>query len=74
MATSSILKTFVISGEEAVSNFIDLLYSEPIPLEHPERYHIVEDPEEVRKIGEAWEKKLAEYEAEDKVKANGKLQ
>ena len=31
MATSSIFKTFVISGEEAVSNFIDLLYSEPIP-------------------------------------------
>lgn len=73
MATSSIFKTFVISGEEAVSNFIDLLYSEPHPLENPERYHIVDDPEEVRKIFEGWEKKLAEYKAEDEAKANGNV-
>ena len=73
MATSSIFKTFVISGEEAVSNFIDLLYSEPHPLENPERYHIVDDPEEYRKFAEGWEKNLAKFKAEDEAKANGKL-
>ena len=74
MATSSIFKTFVISGEEAVSNFIDLLYSEPHPLENPERYHIVDDPEEVRKFFEGWEKNLAKMKAEDEAKANGNVQ
>ena len=71
MATSSIFKNFVIEGEEAVSNFIDLLFSEPIPRDPMPNVRIVEDDEEVRRIFEAWEKTAAKYKAEDEAKANG---
>ncbi|MBQ3646910.1 MAG: hypothetical protein IJM82_07460 [Synergistaceae bacterium] len=72
MATSSIFKTFVISGEEAVSNFIDLLYSEPIP--HTRRSRRVRDPEEIKEFFEGLEKNLAKMKAEDEAKANEKHQ
>ena len=70
MATSSIFKNFVIEGEEAVSNFIDLLFSEPIPRDPMPNVRIVEDDEEVRRIFEGWERNLAKFKAEDEAKAN----
>ncbi len=70
MATSSIFKNFVIEGEEAVSNFIDLLFSEPIPRDPMPNVRIVEDDEELRRIFEGCEKNLARIKAEDEAKAN----
>ena len=63
MATSSIFKTFVISGEEAVSNFIDLLYSKPHP--HTRVSRRMRDPEEIKEFCEGLEKNLAKMKAED---------
>ena len=44
MATSSIFKNFVISGQEEVENFVKMLDSEPMPRPHPNVRHLT-DPD-----------------------------
>ncbi len=68
MATSSIFKNFVIEGEEAVSNFIDLLFSEPKPYRFDSddsKFRLVTDSEESKKIFEDMEKNLAKIKEEE---------
>ena len=72
MATSSIFKNFVIEGDEAVSNFIDLLFSEPKPY-RDFNCELVTDREESKRIFESWEKTLAKLKAEDEAKENGNI-
>ena len=49
MATSSIFKTFTISGPEEVENFVKMLDSEPMPI--PESHaRLVTDPDEIKDL------------------------
>lgn len=49
MATSSIFKNFVISGQEEVENFVKMLDSEPMPI--PEtRAEEISDTEEIKAL------------------------
>ncbi len=72
MATSSIFKNFVIEGDEAVSNFIDLLFSEPKPY-RDFNCELVTDREESKRIFEEMEKNLARIKAEEEAKKNVNL-
>ena len=63
MATLSIFKNFVIEGEEAVSNFIDLLFSEPKPY-RDFNCELVTDREESKRIFKEMERNLARIKAE----------
>ena len=55
MATSSITKNFVITGKDRVKKFVELLYSEPVPIE-PSHSRMITDPEELNALFEAWQK------------------
>ena len=72
MATSSIFKNFVIEGDEAVSNFIDFLFSEPKPY-RDFNCELVTDREESKRIFEEMEKNLARIKAEEEAKKNVNL-
>ena len=53
MATSSITKNFVITGKDRVKKFVELLYSEPVPIE-PSHSRMITDPEELKAMMERW--------------------
>jgi len=61
MATSSITKNFVISGEEQAKRFIEAIEASAKnrPVRTPVAYHEIKGKEELSKFMEAWEKNNA---------------
>ncbi len=66
MATSSIFKTFVIKGKEEVEAFVNLLDSEPEPIEPNAR--LLTDPKEIETLFIRLKKGVERLEAEERLK------
>lgn len=64
MATSSITKNFFIRGKEQVNAFINLLESEPVPIQSSSA-EFVTSSEKVREIFDAWENNVNKTRTHD---------
>ena len=66
MATSSITKNFFIRGKEQINTFINLLESEPVPIQ-PFSAEFVTNSEKVRQIFNAWENNVNKIKKHDRL-------